>query len=365
MAPTHSPNRLRRESRIDKEIKMNCLLLLRRSRLPGSGAARRRGLIAWCALALTIAGCRREQIQVYTVPKDKPAWTKVRPELSWTLPSGWKETGPGQMSLASFAISGADGQEAQVTISPLARLGGRDTEIVNMWREQVGLDPLSREEAARQFQPVTVGGEAGNLFDIEGSSKDGSSPTRIVTAMVHRSEASWFYKLAGDAPLVEAQKPVFIEFLKTIRIQQPASGQEGSTEAAAKPKWQVPSQWKELPAGQMQTAKFAVPPRGSARAEVSISVFPGDTGGTLANVNRWRKQIGLGEVDESGMTPLVSALDPANPDAKLVDMTNNKKRLVGAIVPRGGRYWFYKLLGDTEAVAPEKEAFVAFAKSRP
>src|SRR6266542_1356261 len=311
MAPTHSPNRLRRESRIDKEIKMNCLLLLRRSRLPGSGAARRRGLIAWCALALTIAGCRREQIQVYTVPKDKPAWTKVRPELSWTLPSGWKETGPGQMSLASFAISGADGQEAQVTISPLARLGGRDT------------------------------------------------------AMVHRSEASWFYKLAGDAPLVEAQKPVFIEFLKTIRIQQPASGQEGSTEAAAKPKWQVPSQWKELPAGQMQTAKFAVPPRGSARAEVSISVFPGDTGGTLANVNRWRKQIGLGEVDESGMTPLVSALDPANPDAKLVDMTNNKKRLVGAIVPRGGRYWFYKLLGDTEAVAPEKEAFVAFAKSRP
>ncbi len=282
---------------------MNCLLLLRRSRLPGSGAARRRGLIAWCALALTIAGCRREQIQVYTVPKDKPAWTKVRPELSWTLPSGWKETGPGQMSLASFAISGADGQEAQVTISPLARLGGRDTEIVNMWREQVGLDPLSREEAARQFQPVTVGGEAGNLFDIEGSSKDGSSPTRIVTAMVHRSEASWFYKLAGDAPLVEAQKPV--------------------------------------------------------------CVFPGDTGGTLANVNRWRKQIGLGEVDESGMTPLVSALDPANPDAKLVDMTNNKKRLVGAIVPRGGRYWFYKLLGDTEAVAPEKEAFVAFAKSRP
>ena len=65
------------------------------------------------------------------------------------------------------------------------------------------------------------------------------------------------------------------------------------------------------------------------------------------------------------MTGLVSSLDPANPEAKLVDMTNANKRLVGAIVPRGGRYWFYKLLGDAEAVAPEKEAFIAFAKTAP
>ena len=46
-------------------------------------------------------------------------------------------------------------------------------------------------------------------------------------------------------------------------------------------------------------------------------------------------------------------------------MTNNNKRLVGAIVPRGGRYWFYKLLGDAEAVAPERDAFVALAKAAP
>ena len=46
-------------------------------------------------------------------------------------------------------------------------------------------------------------------------------------------------------------------------------------------------------------------------------------------------------------------------------MTNNNKRLLGAIVPREGRYWFYKLLGDAAAVAPEKDAFIAFAKSKP
>jgi hypothetical protein len=46
-------------------------------------------------------------------------------------------------------------------------------------------------------------------------------------------------------------------------------------------------------------------------------------------------------------------------------MSNNDKRMVGAIVPRGEQYWFYKLMGDAAAVAPEKDAFIGFAKSKP
>jgi hypothetical protein len=290
---------------------------------------------------------------------------KARPQVAWTLPKGWKEAGPGQMSVASFNIQDAGGHEAQVTITPLARLAGRDAEIVNMWREQVGLEALSREEAAKQFEVVEVGGEKGNLFQIEGKAQGSSGPARIVTAMVHRPDASWFYKLAGDATLVEAQKPAFIEFLKSIRMKEAAPAEEASTATSSKPGWQVPSQWKEIPAGQMQVAKFTVPARGSARGEVFVSVFPSNTGGTLANVNRWRKQIGLPDAQAGELTSVVSPLDPAQPEAILVDMTNNNKRLLGAIVPRDGRYWFYKLLGDAEAVTPEKESFVAFAKSHP
>ena len=290
---------------------------------------------------------------------------KARPQASWTLPKDWKESGAGQMSVASFTIQDAGGHEAQVTITPLAQLAGRDTEIVNMWREQVGLEPLNREDVAKQFEAIEVGGEKGNLFQIEGKPQGGSGPARIVTAMVHRPDSSWFYKLAGDAALVEAQKPAFIEFLKSIRLKESASPGETPAETAPKANWTVPGQWKEMPAGQMQVAKFSVPPRGSAKAEVFVSVFPSDTGGTLANVNRWRKQVGLAEVKESELSSVVSPLDPAAPGAILVDMKSDSKQLLGAIVPRDGRYWFYKLLGDAEAVAPEKESFVVFAKSKP
>lgn len=334
--------------------------------------------VAALLTALGGFGCQKQEIQVYTAPKDPPpaiATTaenadhshvaKARPQVTWKLPENWRETGPGQMSLASFAVGGAGGQSAQVSITPLARLAGRDTEIVNMWREQVGLEPLGREEAARQFQPVQVGSESGNLFEIGGAPAAGSGPMKIVTAVVHRPEASWFYKLSGDAAVVDSTKAVFIEFLKSIQIKEGAVTGEPSAPTDAKPNWRVPEQWKELPAGQMQFAKFAVPERGGAKAEVFVSVFPNDTGGALMNVNRWRKQIGLADVPPSELGSLVSPLDPAHPEAILVDMTNQSKRLLGAIVPREGRYWFYKLFGDAAAVTPEKDAFVAFVRTLP
>ena len=331
----------------------------------------------WCLLLLFVAvgsGCRREEIQAYTAPKDKPAAAstatvpptpKARPQVTWTLPNGWQENGAGQMSVASFSIKGKGGTEAQVTITPLTKLAGRDADIVNMWREQVGLEPLDREQAAKQFEPVEVGGDRGNLFQIEGKPEGRSAAPRIITAMVHRDDASWFYKLSGDGPVVTAQKPVFIEFLKSIRIHEAPASALAPTGSSAKPNWTVPAQWKEVAAGEMQFARFAVPERGDAKAEVFVSVFPNDTGGTLANVNRWRRQLGLPEAGGGELGSVVSPLDPATPGAILVQMTNNSKQLLGAVVPRGGRYWFYKLMGDAPAVAPEKEAFVAFAKSQP
>ena len=316
-------------------------------------------------------GCDSEKIEVYTAAKDKPApataarsasspSARARPQLRWQLPAGWRELGPGQMSLASFQIEGEGGGRAQVTVTPLAKLGGREVEVVNMWREQLGLEPLGREEIERQFENVTVGGEPGRLFAVDGAGAD-----RIVTAIVHRPEASWFYKLAGDAKVVTAQKAAFVEFLRTVQIQEGAPDESSGGDSEPKPVWQVPSSWRELPAGQMQLAKFAVPARGPAKAEVSISRFPNDTGGTLANVNRWRRQLGLAEVAETELAGMVSALGPSHPEGKLVDLTHEQRRLVGVIVPRSGAYWFYKLMGDAEAVAPEKDAFVRFAQSNP
>jgi hypothetical protein len=337
------------------------------------------------ALATLVAGCDRPQITTYRVPKEKPAPTsptmvhgqtdapRAMPKLSWMLPAGWKEAAPGRMSLATFSISGEGKQEAQVTVTPLPNLAGREVDVVNMWRQQVGQPALDEKEVARQFTKVQLAGQEGQLFEISGKA-EGGEPMQIVTAMAHRPEGSWFYKLSGDAALVAAQKPAFIEFLKTVRIEEgaavsatPAPSPAPATDAGAiaQFKWSIPSAWKTVASGAMQAAKFTVPGRNGAKAEVTVSIFPTEAGGRLANINRWRGQIGLGPVSEGELAKLVAPLDPANSAAILVDMTNNARQLIGAIVPRGGQWFYYKLMGDAAAVAPEKEAFVAFVKSEP
>ncbi len=349
---------------------MNFASLLRRV----SPGGRR---VALLPALLLLTGCEREQIRVYTAPKDSPASASTttmtvrprpiaRPQLEWELPAGWRETGPGQMSLAGFSIAGAPGQEAEVTITPLPLMSGRESMIVNMWREQVGLEALSEAEAQKQFQAVEVGGEKGKLFELLGKPED-PHPKRIITAMVHRPDSSWFYKLSGDTALVETQKPAFLEFLKSIQIKSAPASEPAPvpTGATAKFNWQVPAQWKQLPAGEMQAARFALPERGGAKAEVFVSVFGSDTGGTLANVNRWRRELGLRDADGASLPQMVATLDPTQPEARLIDLTNNTRRLVAAIVPRDGTFWFYKLRGDAAAVTPERDAFVAFVKSKP
>jgi len=336
----------------------------------------------------TFAGCDRGEVKVYRVAKSEPAPNqpphaghtastipdghpeiqRAKPQLAWTLPSGWTEAPASRMSLANFNITGTAGQEAQVTVTPLAGLEGKEVAIVNMWRQQVGQTELSPEEVAGSLQPVDIAGAPGKMFEVTGNPEALARPMRIVTAMAHRPDASWFYKLQGDAELVEAQKPAFVAFLKSIKITDaPAATPEPVASAATggsatASKWNAPAKWKAVSPGQMQVAKFLVPDKDSAKADVAISVFPNSTGGNLANVNRWRNQIGLPPASESDLAQLVKPLDEKNPEAILVDMTNSSssRQLVGAIVPRGGQWYFFKLLGDAAAVAPQKEAFTKF-----
>ena len=70
------------------------------------------------------------------------------------------------------------------------------------------------------------------------------------------------------------------------------------------------------------------------------------------------------ETDEAGLKDCTSPLDAA-PGAVLVDLANENRHLLGAIVPRDGQWWFYKLLGDAAAVTPEHDHFVQFVQSKP
>jgi hypothetical protein len=327
--------------------------------------------------AVALGGCDREGIRVYSVAKESPAVAAnstsqppqpaasapAIPQVAYTLPTGWKDDGPNQMSPANFRITSPAG-DAIGSITPLGNLAGKESMVINMLRNQFGLEPLDDAKLAATLESVQIGSDKGQLFEISDQrEKDG---IHVATAFAHHDGISWFYKIQGSQAAVAALKPAFLDLLKSVRFKEGAP----STTAAVEPpeaepnfQWKVPEGWTKQPPGQMQVAKFSVQ-KDAAKAEVSVSTFPSDTGGMLANVNRWRRQLGLEAVDEAGLTPLVLGI-PGVAGGQLVDLKNDQKALLGAIIPREGTWWFYKLMGDAPAVNAEREAFVRFVQTAP
>lgn len=128
------------------------------------------------------------------------------------------------------------------------------------------------------------------------------------------------------------------------------------------PQWTVPDGWKETPAGPMRRANFTITGPDSTSAEVVVSAFPGDVGGMLNNINRWRGQIGLGPVTAEQADAATSTIDVNRQQAKVVDMTGNQRMIV-VTIPIGADSWFFKITGDPALLEAQKERFFDFVKS--
>lgn len=158
-----------------------------------------------------------------------------------------------------------------------------------------------------------------------------------------------------------AQRVAFFEMLKSVQL----TGASAASPPTQSPPIKLPEGWTQVEPGPMQVAKFIVPEKDGAKADVAISIFPNDTGGTAANIKRWRDQLGLPAVDDATAEGAAKPLEGASPGSLVVDLENAGRAMVSIIVPREGEHIFFKLTGDAAAVAAAREAFVAFVKGTP
>jgi hypothetical protein len=319
--------------------------------------------------------------------------------LTWKTPESWTQLAPGQMRVGSFKATNAGGKSADISIIPLSGVAGGDVANVNRWRGQIGLEPASADAIKQLAQTIEVAGQPGELYELSGKNPGTGEPAGILAAIAQRGGTSWFFKMTGDPGVIAEQKPVFLEFLKSVKFEAPdlaamlpghppmegmslpAGHPDVSTmpamhadagtapSAGGKPEWQVPAGWQEVPGGQFLVTKFNVPGEGDAQAAVNISTSAGDGGGLVANVNRWRKQLSLPEQTDAEISRSVTTLDLPGGKATLVEMsgtdakTGLPAKVFGAIVPRNDQTWFYKLTGDANVVEAQKGTFTKFVQT--
>ena len=139
-------------------------------------------------------------------------------------------------------------------------------------------------------------------------------------------------------------------------------GMQSFADSASGITYQTPESWTEHPPSSIRKANFKIN-NASGRAEVSITVFPGDVGGTLANINRWRHQIELSSIDESKLNETITPVVISNHQGYFTKLEGNTQSILGGILPFHGSTWFIKMQGDILAVDEEVETFKRFLSS--
>jgi hypothetical protein len=114
----------------------------------------------------------------------------------------------------------------------------------------------------------------------------------------------------------------------------------------------------------MRLASFEVPVEGGA-GDLSVVRLSGDAGGFVANINRWRGQLGLDAAEEAdirqaakeGTSPLgpFTAVKLANPDGP--------KGMLAAVYALDGATLFVKLSAPTPAIDGLEQPFLDFCAS--
>jgi hypothetical protein len=155
----------------------------------------------------------------------------------------------------------------------------------------------------------------------------------------------------------EEVRPIVMEPSREAAPQAPVAG--------AMP-YRVPEDWQERDEpGAMRVATFDVG-QGDNAIEVAVSRFPGDVGGLLANVNRWRGQVGLGPVTEAELDGVVEPFDGSGGfHGHTMRLRGPDQHLLGAAIHEHGanRTWFVKVTAPPEVADQHAEAVFAFARS--
>jgi hypothetical protein len=131
------------------------------------------------------------------------------------------------------------------------------------------------------------------------------------------------------------------------------------------PAWEIPAGWKQQ-AGErpMRVATFNAGADATA-IEIAVSTFPGDAGGLLANVNRWRGQVGLAPVTNETLAPTLSEAKSPGFTVYTMRLAGAAKHMLGAVITDDAqqRTWFIKATASEAAAGAHEAAFIAFAKS--
>lgn len=143
--------------------------------------------------------------------------------------------------------------------------------------------------------------------------------------------------------------------------------------AAVSLAWTAPEGWREQPGSSVRLATFFAGPE-SAPAECSITAFPGDVGGTEANLRRWLGQLNAEPPAPEAFASFVKHAQSITTQGGLSghlydfadllpDLPAEATSTLAAVLQVEGATVFVKMMGPKALLGQERERFTELCRS--
>ena len=140
----------------------------------------------------------------------------------------------------------------------------------------------------------------------------------------------------------------------------------GKTEVAEPQwRWNRPDRWENLPASGMRLASFAVPLE-DGQGSCSLILLAGNGGGLIANINRWRGQLGLPQASEAAIMAEVKIHPGKESSFQYILLENPaqpQQAFLTGIISYPQQTLFIKLILPQKAVQEQEKSFLEFVAS--
>lgn len=167
------------------------------------------------------------------------------------------------------------------------------------------------------------------------------------------------YTVPKPSVIAKSNPPVAVK-------RDPTAVAPAKRPSAASPlTYKTPEGWRPGQSGAMRAAAFEVVD-GDKKLEITAITLPNS--GLLENVNRWRNQVHIEPLTDEQLKAATKKVPVGLLSGDFVEMVgaDDEKRpdaILGVIVAQSDRAWFFKLKGDPELAAREKDKFLAFVQS--
>ncbi|MEL7473705.1 MAG: hypothetical protein AAGK04_10350 [Planctomycetota bacterium] len=143
--------------------------------------------------------------------------------------------------------------------------------------------------------------------------------------------------------------------------QQPDGNTATDASAAAESRpWTTPAGWTEDTEPRRMRLATYLAPDPSGPIEVAITRFGGRVGGELANVNRWRGQMGLASVDAGGLDAVLERFTSAGFEGyqTRIDSDTGVMLAAGVYEASADQTWFVRTTAPDAATADRVQSDV-------